>query len=112
MADTSSSNDPRGHCNAVAVRIRGRGRGGAAGERPGRARQGQGPKPRAPGCGNSAVVGSGRGAVNANSDQGDDSRRGGHGRRGSESGLGRSTASVRGFPQRRGRATKMRGERN
>jgi hypothetical protein len=48
IADTSSSNNPRGRCNAVAGRTSGRGRGGAAGERPSRgACRGQGPKPRA-----------------------------------------------------------------
>jgi len=111
--DTSSSNNPRGHRNAVAGHTRGRGRGGAAGERAGRgAHRGRGPKPRAPDRGNSTVGGGGRGAADANSDRGDDGGRGGRGRRGSGSGLGRSAASVRGFPQRRGRATEMGSEMN
>ena len=105
--DTSSSNNP------VGGRTRGRGRGSAGGERPDRgARRGRGPKLRAPGRGNSTVGGGGRGAAEANSDREDDGRRGGRGSRGSGSGLGRSTASIRGFPQRRGRATEMGGERN
>jgi len=96
MADSSSKNkNPRGHCNAVAGRTRGRGRGRAAGERPGRGAR------------------RGREAAGADSDQVDDSGRGGcreRGRRGGRSGLGKSIAS--GFPQPRGHTTEMGGDRN